>query len=97
MLISAARSATVVRGSVSLLACLLVSFAARADDMQDASRMLKAGQHQQALERVNKVLAAKPRDPQARFLRATPRTRSTSLPSSRRIIQSFPSRITISP
>lgn len=31
--------------------------------------MLKAGQHQQALERVNKVLAAKPRDPQARFLK----------------------------
>ena len=31
--------------------------------------MLKAGQHQQALERVNKILAAKPRDPQARFLK----------------------------
>ena len=69
MLISAARSATVVRGSVSLFACMLLAFAARADDMQDASRMLKAGQHQQALERVNKVLAAKPRDPQARFLK----------------------------
>ena len=51
-----------------LCACIL-AFAARADDMQDASRMLKAGQHQQALERVNKVLAAKPRDPQARFLK----------------------------
>jgi Flp pilus assembly protein TadD/ketosteroid isomerase-like protein len=69
MLISAARSATVVRGSLSLLACFMMAFAARADDMQDASRMLKAGQHQQALERVNKVLAAKPRDPQARFLK----------------------------
>jgi tetratricopeptide (TPR) repeat protein len=69
MLISAARSATVVRGLVSLFACMLLAFAARADDMQDASRMLKAGQHQQALERVNKVLAAKPRDPQARFLK----------------------------
>jgi Flp pilus assembly protein TadD/ketosteroid isomerase-like protein len=46
-----------------------MALAARADDMQDASRMLKAGQHQQALERVNKVLAAKPRDPQARFLK----------------------------
>jgi tetratricopeptide (TPR) repeat protein len=69
MLISAARSATLVRGSVSLLACFIVAFAARADDMQDASRMLKAGQHQQALERVNKVLAAKPRDAQARFLK----------------------------
>jgi tetratricopeptide (TPR) repeat protein len=42
---------------------------ARADDLQDASRLLKAGQHQQALDRVNKVLASKPRDPQARFLK----------------------------
>ena len=31
--------------------------------------MLRAGQHQQALERVNKVLASKPRDAQARFLK----------------------------
>ncbi|MSP96073.1 MAG: tetratricopeptide repeat protein, partial [Betaproteobacteria bacterium] len=31
--------------------------------------MLKSGQHQQALERVNKVLAAKPRDARARFLK----------------------------
>jgi tetratricopeptide (TPR) repeat protein len=69
MLISATRSATVVRGSVLLFACMLLAFPAGADDMQDASRMLKAGQHQQALERVNKVLAAKPRDPQARFLK----------------------------
>ena len=46
-----------------------MAFAARADDVQDASQALKAGQHQQALERVNKVLAAKPRDPQARFLK----------------------------
>jgi tetratricopeptide (TPR) repeat protein len=30
---------------------------------------LKSGQHQQALERVNKVLAAKPKDAQARFLK----------------------------
>ena len=31
--------------------------------------MLRSGQHQQALDRVNKVLAAKPRDAQARFLK----------------------------
>ncbi len=50
---------------------LLVASAAvvRADDIQDASQMLRAGQHQQALDRVNKVLAAKPRDAQARFLK----------------------------
>src|ERR1700704_6775480 len=69
MLISATRLAKLGRGVVSLSACCLLAFAARADDLQDASRMLKAGQHQQALERVNKVLAAKPRDPQARFLK----------------------------
>ena len=40
-----------------------------ADDMQDASRMLRAGQHAQALERVNRVLSAKPKDAQARFLK----------------------------
>jgi tetratricopeptide (TPR) repeat protein len=40
-----------------------------ADDVQEAAKLLKAGQHKQALERVNKVLAAKPRDAQARFLK----------------------------
>ena len=42
---------------------------ARADDLQDAGQLLRSGQHQQALERVNRVLAAKPRDAQARFLK----------------------------
>src|SRR5688572_14918446 len=40
-----------------------------ADDVQDAAKLLKAGQHKQALDLVNKVLAAKPRDAQARFLK----------------------------
>ena len=51
-----------------LLGALLAS-AARADDMQEANALLKAHQYSQALERVNKVLAAKPGDPQARFLK----------------------------
>ncbi|HTQ77200.1 MAG TPA: tetratricopeptide repeat protein [Burkholderiales bacterium] len=54
---------------VLLAASVLVSAPARADDIQDASRLLKAGQHQQALEHVDKVLAAHPKDPQARFLK----------------------------
>ncbi|MEK6243547.1 MAG: tetratricopeptide repeat protein [Pseudomonadota bacterium] len=58
----------------SMLAALLVALLATsspavADDVQDASKLLKSGQHQQALERVNKVLAAKPKDAQARFLK----------------------------
>jgi tetratricopeptide (TPR) repeat protein len=50
-------------------AVLIVALPARADDLQDATKLLKAGQHQQALERVNKMLSSKPRDPQARFLK----------------------------
>jgi tetratricopeptide (TPR) repeat protein len=50
-------------------ATLCLAFPAHADDVQDAAKLLKAGQHQQALERVNKALAAKPRDAQARFLK----------------------------
>jgi tetratricopeptide (TPR) repeat protein len=57
----------------ALATCVGVLFAAsplaRADDVQDAAKLLKAGQHQQAMERVNKVLAQKPKDPQARFLK----------------------------
>ena len=52
-----------------LVALLLAAAPAIADDVQDASKLLKSGQHQQALERVNKVLAAKPKDAQARFLK----------------------------
>ena len=44
---------------------------ARADDLQDAQQLFKSGERDQALERVTKVLAAKPKDPQARFLKAT--------------------------
>jgi tetratricopeptide (TPR) repeat protein len=50
-------------------AVLFAAAPAFADDFQDASKLLKAGQPQQALERVNRALAAKPRDPQARFLK----------------------------
>jgi tetratricopeptide (TPR) repeat protein len=50
-------------------ACALAWASARADEVQEASKLFRAGQHQQALERVNRALAAKPRDPQARFLK----------------------------
>jgi tetratricopeptide (TPR) repeat protein len=50
-------------------AILLLSPFARADELAEASKLLKSGQHQQALERVNKLLESKPKDPQARFLK----------------------------
>lgn len=52
-----------------VLIALGFALPAFADDVQDAAKLLKAGQHKQALERVNKVLKAKPRDAQARFLK----------------------------
>jgi tetratricopeptide (TPR) repeat protein len=54
----------------ALLVCALLGLgSAHADELQDASKLLKAGQHKEALERVNKALAAKPKDAQARFLK----------------------------
>src|SRR6185503_17186842 len=52
-----------------IAAAVLAAGPARADDLDDASKLLKAGQRDQALEKVNRALAAKPKDPQARFLK----------------------------
>jgi tetratricopeptide (TPR) repeat protein len=58
------------RGLAALfLLALLGLGAARANELQEANTLLKAGQHREALARVNKVLAAKPKDAQARFLK----------------------------
>jgi tetratricopeptide (TPR) repeat protein len=58
-----------LRPGLAALAAALLCAPAFADDIQDASKLLKSGQHQQAMERVNKLLAAKPKDAQARFLK----------------------------
>jgi Flp pilus assembly protein TadD len=52
-----------------MLIALGLALPALADDVQDATKLLKAGQHRQALDLVNKVLKAKPKDAQARFLK----------------------------
>jgi tetratricopeptide (TPR) repeat protein len=69
MLKSTRRVTAPVPMLAALVALSLLSGAARADETQDAAKLLRAGQHQQALERVNRALAAKPRDAQARFLK----------------------------
>lgn len=53
----------------ALCAFLTVTFAAQADDIQDANKLFKQGLHAQAMEKVNTVLAGKPKDAQARFLK----------------------------
>lgn len=51
------------------LSLLLALAPAHADDLQDANKLFKQGQHAQALEKVNSFLAAKPKDAQGRFLK----------------------------
>jgi tetratricopeptide (TPR) repeat protein len=52
-----------------VVAIFVASPVARGDELAEATKLLKSGQHQQALERVNKLLSGKPKDPQARFLK----------------------------
>lgn len=54
--------------AVAIVVVLTPSMA-RANDLQDAGRLLRQGQHAQALERINQFLSSKPRDPQGRFLK----------------------------
>ena len=55
--------------SVALSALLLCCNLAVADDIQDANKLFKQGQQVQALEKLDAILASKPKDAQARFLK----------------------------
>jgi len=48
---------------------LLFGLAAQADEVQDANKLFKQKQYDQALEKVESVLASKPKDIQARHLK----------------------------
>jgi tetratricopeptide (TPR) repeat protein len=51
------------------LAFVLAATAASADELAEADQLLRSGRREQAMERVDKILARKPGDPQARFLK----------------------------
>ena len=53
---------------IAVVSCLAAG-TAHADILQDASRLIKQGQHGQALEQLDRYLVGKPKDAQARFLR----------------------------
>ncbi|MBI1174941.1 MAG: tetratricopeptide repeat protein [Sideroxydans sp.] len=53
-------------GGALLLCC---SLSARADEVQDANKLFKQGQYDQAMAKVDSFLAGKPKDAQARFLK----------------------------
>ena len=58
-----------LRRTAVTLGLLLAAAVVHADELQDVTRMLRQGQAPQALERVDKYLAGKPRDAQGRFLK----------------------------
>ena len=53
----------------SFVIAMMLGNLVHADTLTDASKLIKQGQHAQALEQLDKFLASKPKDPQARFLR----------------------------
>jgi Flp pilus assembly protein TadD/ketosteroid isomerase-like protein len=55
--------------SAASFVLLALAPAAQADTLQDISKLIKQGQHAQALEQVDKYLAGKPKDAQGRFLK----------------------------
>lgn len=50
-------------------ALLILASPVQADPLQDISKMIRQGQHAQALEQADRYLASKPKDAQARFLK----------------------------
>ena len=57
------------RLAVPLFALVISALPVRADELQDIDRLLKQGQHAQALERVNQYLSQKPKDAKGRFIK----------------------------
>ena len=56
------------------LGAVLCATAAFADDYADVGQLMRSGQHAQAMVRADQYLAAKPRDPQMRFLKGVLQT-----------------------
>jgi Flp pilus assembly protein TadD len=52
-----------------LLIALAIAAPLFAQEVEEAERLFRAGQHQQALERVNRFLSSNPRDAKGRFLK----------------------------
>ena len=57
--------------ALALAVCATTAFA---DDYADVSQLMRSGQHAQAMVRADQYLAAKPRDPQMRFLKGVLQT-----------------------
>ena len=63
------RSNSFLQHTALCVLLLCFSFSATADDMQEANKLFKNGQQSLALAKVNNILANRPKDAQARFLK----------------------------
>jgi Flp pilus assembly protein TadD len=54
---------------LALTGALLAPLAVLADDYADVNQLLRSGKHAEALAKADQYIAAKPRDPQMRFLK----------------------------
>jgi Flp pilus assembly protein TadD len=59
---------------LALASALLLPAAAFADDYADVNQLLRSGKHAEALAKADQYIAAKPRDPQMRFLKGVVQT-----------------------
>ncbi len=79
---------------VFLLAASLSAAAAHADDYADVNRLMRAGQLSEALSKAEQYLAAKPRDPQMRFIKGVIQTEagkpSDAISTFTQITQDYP-------
>lgn len=60
---------TQLLAAISSVVLLAIASPASADALQDIGKLVKQGQHAQALDQVDKYLAGKPKDAQGRFLK----------------------------
>ena len=80
----------IYRGLAALaMVCLATLSSAQSNDLQDISKLLRAGQHTQALERINQYLAGKPRDAQGRFLKGLILMEQNKIPEAIEILTSL--------
>ena len=66
--------------TVAVLLLAALPMAAHADDYADVSRLMRAGQFAEAQAKADQYLAAKPRDPQMRFLKGVVLTETGKAP-----------------
>jgi Flp pilus assembly protein TadD len=61
-------------GLLALAMAMCLPLLAQADEYGDVNQLLRSGKHAEALAKADQYLAAKPRDPQMRFLKGVAQT-----------------------